>query len=752
MNQSAIPETSAATTPTAPYLRGLNDQQREAVETVDGPLLVLAGAGTGKTRVLTARIAHILVTRRAWPNQILAVTFTNKAAREMRDRVSRMIGGAAEGLWIGTFHAIATRMLRRHAEVVGLKSNFTILDQDDQIRLVKQIIEAEELDDKRWPARAVHAAIERFKDRGLTPDRIGVAEAGDIADGRIGEIYKLYQQRLIILNAADFGDLLLHCLTVFAAKPDVLVEYQRQFHYVLVDEYQDSNVSQYLWLRLLAQGRNNICCVGDDDQSIYSWRGAEVGNILRFEKDFDGARIIRLEQNYRSTQQILSAASHMIANNDGRLGKTLWTEAEEGDPLEVHAVWDGESEARFVGNEIETLQRSDTSLNEIAILVRASFQMREFEERLITLGVPYRVVGGPRFYERQEIRDAIAYLRVIAQPDDDLALERIINTPRRGLGAATIQTVYRHARAQEIPLYESARQLIETDEIKSQARSSLRKLIEMFDRWRFEAQVTDHVELAEAVLDESGYTGMWMASKAPDAPGRLENLKELVSALGEFESLAGFLEHISLVIDRDDAAAGELASLMTLHAAKGLEFDNVFLPGWEEEVFPNRRSVDDGGSAALEEERRLAYVGITRARRRVWISHASSRRVYNQWLACAPSRFIDELPEDLVEHLTEPGLSGGIPEPGMGALEVTWVESRTGRGPGYRRMKEGEPSAGGSPGGGEVINAGVIAIGDRVFHQKFGYGTVRSNDGGKLEIEFEKAGRKKVMESFVEPA
>ena len=555
--------------PAAPYLQGLNDPQREAVESVDGPLLVLAGAGTGKTRVLTTRIGHILVTRRAWPNQILAVTFTNKAAREMRDRVAAMIGGASEGLWIGTFHAIATRMLRRHAELVGLQSNFTILDQDDQIRLVKQIIEAEEIDDKRWPARAVHAAIERFKDRGLTPDKVGVAEAGDIADGRIGELYKIYQDRLKVLNAADFGDLLLHCVTLFLEHPDVLADYQQQFHYVLVDEYQDSNVAQYLWLRLLAQGRNNICCVGDDDQSIYSWRGAEVGNILRFDKDFPGAKVIRLEQNYRSTQQILSAASQMIAHNSGRLGKTLWTESESGESLHIRAVWDGESEARFICDEIETLQRGGASLDGMAILVRASFQMREFEERLITLGVPYRVVGGPRFYERAEIRDAIAYLRVVAQPNDDLALERIINTPKRGLGTATLQTIHRHSRAQNISLYESARQIIETDEIKPQARSSLRKLLEAFDRWRAMSQAVDQMELAGTVLDESGYTDMWQKNKAPDAPGRLENLKELVSALREFESLEGFLEHISLVMDRDDGAAGEMASLMTLHAAKG---------------------------------------------------------------------------------------------------------------------------------------------------------------------------------------
>ncbi|MEE2997550.1 MAG: UvrD-helicase domain-containing protein [Pseudomonadota bacterium] len=751
MNDQSLSQAADGTGPLLPYLNGLNDRQREAVETVEGPLLVLAGAGTGKTRVLTTRIGHILLTQRAWPNQILAVTFTNKAAREMRDRVAGMIGGATEGLWIGTFHAIGTRILRRHAEVVGLKSNFTILDQDDQIRLVKQIIEAEDIDDKRWPARAVHAAIQRFKDRGLTPEKIGAAEADDIADGRIGELYRIYRDRLVILNAADFGDLLLHCLTVFTSRPEVLEEYQRQFQYILVDEYQDSNVSQYLWLRLLAQGRSNICCVGDDDQSIYSWRGAEVGNILRFERDFPGASVIRLEQNYRSTQQILSAASQMIAVNEGRLGKTLWTEAEGGEPIRVHALWDGESEARFVGHEIENIHGSGETLNEIAILVRASFQMREFEERLITLGLPYRVVGGPRFYERAEIRDAIAYLRIVAQPNDDLALERIINTPRRGLGTATLQVMHGHARALGISLHDAALQLIETDELQPRARSSLRQIIEDFRRWRTQAQAIHHVELAETVLDESGYTGMWMASKAADAPGRLENLKELVSALNEFESLGGFLEHISLVMDRDENSDGDMISLMTLHAAKGLEFNNVFLPGWEEEVFPNRRSVDDGGGPAVEEERRLAYVGLTRARRRVWICHASSRRVYNQWLSTAPSRFIDELPEDLIDRRMEDGLYGGVAEPGLKSLEGNWGKSNAARGPGFQRMRANKEPVDPAVAGSKVSTVGSIAIGERVFHQKFGYGTVVSSDGGKLAIDFEKAGTKKVLESFVEP-
>jgi len=736
--------------PTPPYLQGLNSPQLSAVETVDGPLLVLAGAGTGKTRVLTTRIGHILMTRRAWPNQILAVTFTNKAAREMDERVAGIMGAATEGLWIGTFHAISMRILRRHAEVVGLKTNFTILDQDDQVRLIKQIANAEQIDDSRWPARAIHAAIERFKDRGLLPGKINEVEAGDIADGRLIELYTLYQERLKILNAADFGDLLLHCLTIFATKPDILAQYQKIFHYILVDEYQDSNIAQYLWLRLLAQGRNNICCVGDDDQSIYSWRGAEVGNILRFEKDFPGARVVRLEQNYRSTQPILSAASSLISNNQGRLGKSLWTESKEGDLIALRAVWDGEAEARFICDEIENLNKIEASFDETAILVRAGFQMREFEERLITLGIPYRVIGGPRFYERQEVRDAIAYFRVVAQPDDDLALERIINTPRRGLGAVTLQTIYSYARLTDISLYEASLHLIETDELHAQARSSLRHLIENFERWRVQSQVLSHVEIAEIILDESGYTEMWMKTKSPDAPGRLENLKELMSALVEFDSFGGFLEHISLVMDRDENVPGEMVTLMTLHAAKGLEFDYVFLPGWEEEIFPNRRSIDEGGGGGLEEERRLAYVGLTRARKKVWICHAASRRVYNQWLSCAPSRFITELPEDLVEHSVEPGLRGAVSEPESYSSRGDRVNA-IGRGPGYKRMhlRGNDPSVYPQT---EMKREGKIEVGVRIFHQKYGYGVVRSNDHGKLEIEFEKAGIKKVMETFVEPA
>ncbi|HEX5318246.1 MAG TPA: UvrD-helicase domain-containing protein, partial [Stellaceae bacterium] len=592
-----MPELAAAARASAdaPYLAVLNEAQAEAVQAIDGPVLVLAGAGTGKTRVLTTRLAHILATRRAFPAELLAVTFTNKAAREMRERLEGMIGGAADGVWLGTFHAIAARILRRHAELAGLTSSFTILDTDDQLRLVKQVMAAANIDDRRWPARGMLALIERWKDRGLVPDKVSAADAGDYANGRAVEIYRAYQQRLATVNAVDFGDLLLHNLTLFTTRPDVLEGYQRRFRYVLVDEYQDTNVAQYLWLRLLAQRHRNLCCVGDDDQSIYSWRGAQIENILKFESDFPGALIVRLEENYRSTPDILAAAAGVIAHNRGRLGKTLWTRAESGEKIAVRGLWDAEQEARWVGDEIEAHQRKGHALREIAILVRAGFQTREFEERFISLALPYRVIGGPRFYERAEIRDALAYLRLIQTPADDLAFERIVNTPRRGIGTASLQALHGVARAGQIPLVEAVREAIAGDRLPRAARNALGNFVSMLDRWRAEAQRIPHTDLVQIVLDESGYTGMLQADTAPDAPGRLENLKELVVAMAEFENLTGFLEHISLVMDNAADVSGDMVSLMTLHSAKGLEFDTVFLPGWEEGLFPSQRSMDEHG-------------------------------------------------------------------------------------------------------------------------------------------------------------
>jgi ATP-dependent DNA helicase UvrD/PcrA len=854
LSQRAVPEhhqpqaggiaarARAAATPA--YLSGLNPEQREAVETLDGPVLVLAGAGTGKTRVLTCRIAHILSTGRARPGEILSVTFTNKAAREMKMRLGHMLGQAVEGMpWLGTFHSIAGRILRTHAEMVQLKSNFTVLDVDDQVRLLKQLLQAEGIDDKRWPARMFAGVIDGWKNRGLTPAQVPPGEAAAFANGKGGKLYANYQERLKILNAADFGDLLLENIRLFRERPDVLRQYQNRFKFILVDEYQDTNVAQYLWLRLLAQspsssravtpaslagegggetpgeghlpltdaatnpspalplrgsasspareeGNNpiskNICCVGDDDQSIYGWRGAEVDNILRFEHDFPGAKVIRLERNYRSTGHILAAASHLIAHNEGRLGKTLRTEDIDGEKVTVTGAWDSEEEARAIGEEIEELQRKGDKLNEIAILVRASFQMREFEDRFVTLGLPYRVIGGPRFYERAEIRDALAYLRVISSSADDLAFERIVNVPKRGLGDATVQLLHDHARKRRIPLYEAARAVVETDELKPKARGALRDLLASFERWRAQSEVTSHTELAETVLDESGYTEMWQKDRSADAAGRLENLKELVRSMEEFENLHGFLEHISLVMDRDGGTEEDAVSLMTLHSAKGLEFDNVFLPGWEEGLFPSQRTLDEQGRAGLEEERRLAHVGLTRARRRAKICFATNRRIHGTWSTTIPSRFLDELPAHNVEITESRGGSGWGGAGGYGASRFDNLESfgSSYRTPGWQRAQanrargqkgpagfdEGQSPFSGSRGEGfartkrapMVIEGELIAkstgttsefnLEDRVFHQKFGYGHVVKIDGNKLTIAFEKAGEKKVVDSFVERA
>jgi DNA helicase-2/ATP-dependent DNA helicase PcrA len=887
----------AQRTSSAPYLADLNPEQKDAVETLDGPVLVLAGAGTGKTRVLTTRIAHILNLGRAHPREILAVTFTNKAAREMKERVGKMVGQIVEGMpWLGTFHAIGVKILRRHAELVGLKSGFTILGVDDQIRLIKQLLEAENIDEKRWPARVFAIILDGWKNRGLTPDQVPAGEAASFANGKGKKLYIVYQERLKTLNAADFGDLLLECIRLFRQNPDVLRQYQQRFKFILVDEYQDTNVAQYLWLRLLAQNvsstpvipgrsegpdpessdtedasgvrvrvegaprndeekdgerehKKNICCVGDDDQSIYGWRGAEVDNILRFDHDFPGAKVIRLERNYRSTGHILAAASHLIAHNEGRLGKTLRTEDVDGEKVQVTGAWDSEEEARAIGEEIEQFQRDardqgqDHPLDEIAILVRASFQMREFEERFIQLGLSYRVIGGPRFYERAEIRDALAYLRVIAQPADDLAFERIVNVPKRGLGDATVQMLHDYARRQRIPMSEAAALLSSTDEMKPKPRGALRDLMANFARWRKQKDTLPHFELAEIVLDESGYTEMWQKDRSADAAGRLENLKELVRSMQEFENLQGFLEHISLVMDVDRGEAEQAVNIMTLHSAKGLEFDTVFLPGWEEGLFPHQRSLDESGRNGLEEERRLAHVGLTRARKRAKIYFASNRRIHGMWSSNIPSRFLDELPEADVEVKELPGGTGGFGMSGYGASRFDEVQSfgsnyttpgwqraqsRKGAGgfsedgtpryvpdgvfnqddnseaysdnlsPGGRGRAEGagegdgrkrrapspgsprsswgsppsptsgrsRPSSTGYAGGGKkwrtplTIEGELIAkstgaasnfsVGERVFHLKFGNGNVTAVDGNKLTIHFDKAGEKRVVDSFVE--
>lgn len=732
--------------PVSPWLTGLNTSQSDAVTSLQGPLLVLSGAGTGKTRVLTSRLAELVASGTAKPWNILAVTFTNKAAREMKGRIGDMVGPMVEQVWLGTFHSLAAKMLRRHADLVGLKSDFTILDSDDQVRLVKQLMAAENIDPKRWPARMVAGVISRWKDRGLVPEKITLAEAGDVANGRMQKLYKDYQARLLTLNAVDFGDLLLHMLTIFQNHADVLADYHGRITHIMVDEYQDTNVAQYLWLRLLTGQRNNLCCVGDDDQSIYGWRGAEVGNILRFESDFPGAKTVRLEENYRSTGHILAAASTVISRNETRLGKTLFTSADDGEKVRVNGYWDGADEARTISSHIESIQQDGHHLSQMAVLVRAGFQTREFEERFISIGLPYRVVGA-RFYERAEIRDAIAYLRLIAQPADDLAFERIINVPKRGLGTASIQAIHIQARASQKPLLAAAIDLIETEELRPAARTALGSFVQDIGRWRNQIGSLHQGDLARIVLDESGYTTMWQMDKSPDAEGRLENLTELVSAMQDFDSLQGFLEHISLVMDGDTVSEQGEVTLMTLHAAKGLEFDTVFLPGWEEGIFPSQRTMDENGAIGLEEERRLAYVGITRARKNVHISFASSRRVHGQWQSAIPSRFVQELPaENIIEDMAQ-GMGIGRVSPAY-ITGASGIVGQQGYGPGWRRMADRQQQGTDNQFVAESSGAAFIR-GDRVFHQKFGMGNVVNVEGDKLEISFDKAGHKKVVSGFV---
>jgi len=768
VSDSTISTPSSTADETTAWLDGLNPPQKEAVLTTEGPVLMLAGAGTGKTAALTARLAHLIRSRRAWPSEILCVTFTNKAAREMRHRVGQLIGDAVEGMpWLGTFHSICARMLRRHAELVGLQANYTIIDTDDQLRLLKQLIVENDLDEKRWPARQLAGLIDRWKNRGLNPGDLDAVENEAYANGKGRQFYELYQARLKALNACDFGDLMLHMLNILRREKDILQHYQQRFKYVLVDEYQDTNSVQYLWLRLLAQERKNICVVGDDDQSIYSWRGAEVANILRFEKDFPGAKVIRLEQNYRSTPPILAAASGLIAANSERLGKTLWTEQGGGDKVRVIGVWDGPEEARRVGEEIERLEREGASLEKVAILVRAQYQTREFEDRFIQVGLAYRIIGGFRFYERAEIRDALAYLRVIAQPADDLAFERIHNQPKRGLGAKALETMHRHARATGMPLAAAALELADSDELPARARSTIAGLMGGFLRWRELAATATPSDLLRAVLEETGYDAMLKADRSAESAGRADNLAELARAMEEYETLGDFLEHVSLVMDNDANDSEEKVTIMTIHAAKGLEFDNVFLPGWEEGVFPSQRALDEGGLASLEEERRLAYVAITRARRRCTIFHAANRRIYGQWTSSIPSRFIGELPAEHIDEETT--LTGGASlwranwseqEDPFAHVSTSRPDRSRARGPGWQRaLSSGYdpvPKRLAEPGRSAASFAAKprtdIAIGARVFHDKFGYGEVVGQEGNKLEIEFEASGRKRVIDNFVKPA
>jgi DNA helicase-2/ATP-dependent DNA helicase PcrA len=693
----------------------LNPEQRMAVETIDGPLLVLAGAGTGKTRVLTTRFAYLIAAGAARAEEILAFTFTNKAAREMRERVAALLGGAVESLWIGTFHATAARLLRRHAEAVGLGPDFTILDTDDQLRLIKRLADEQRIDPKSAPPRLLLAQIQRWKDRALGPEEVPQGEALALADGKGLALYRAYQERLRALNAADFGDLILHMVALLRRDPERLARLQRRFRYVMVDEYQDTNVAQYLWIRLLVEGERRLCCVGDEDQSIYSWRGAEVENILRFERDFPGARIIRLERNYRSSEPILAAASGLIAHNRARLGKTLRAAAAdgaEGEKVHVQRLEDSDEEARFVAGLIERWRAAGERLGEIAILVRAGFQTRAFEEQLLARNVPYRVVGGLRFYERAEIRDALAYARLLLHPGDDLAFERILNVPKRGVGEAALRTLRAEAARRGVALYEAGRALLAAGQLRGRAGEGIGRLLEDLERARaLLASGGGAPKAVERLLEDVGYFDLWRREASLEAEGRLENLREFLRVMGEFDSLGEFLDHVALVTELDQAEEGEKVSLMTLHAAKGLEFDIVVLPGWEEGLFPNARALEEGGDEALEEERRLAYVGLTRARRRAVITHARYRRIFGQIQGAMPSRFLDELPEACID--TSP----------------LFLPSQRGR------ARPGVP----------------FPPGSRVVHHVFGEGTVLAAEEGRVDVAFDEGGARRVLTDYVRP-
>ena len=729
----------------------LNDSQKEAVKNLDGPLLVLSGAGTGKTRVLTARLANLLYSNKTKPWNILAVTFTNKAAKEMRIRLESLIGPSANSVWLGTFHSIAARILRENAEVVGLNSNYTIITPDDQIRLLKQIMIDQDIDIKKFTPKAMSNLISSWKDKGYKPNDINQSDNDFFANGKAINIYKSYQSRLVTLNSADFGDLLLYNLTIFTEHLDILQKYQSKILYFLVDEYQDTNTIQYLWLKLFANKSQNICCVGDDDQSIYGWRGAQVGNILKFEKDYTSAKVIKLEENYRSTGRILEAANSIIANNKERLSKKLKTSSGDGDKINLISVWDGVEEAKITSLEIENLHSLGFRYDQIAVLVRAGHQTRYFEERFVDIGIPYKVIGA-KFYERLEIRDALAYLRVVQQPNDDLALERIINVPKRGLGTSTTSLIHSYAKNNNISFFSASQELLLTDELRPNVKRTLQNLINQFIDWNNHNKEISHTDLALKVLEESGYIGHWQNENSIEGEGRLENLKELINAMSGFDNLSGFLEHISLVMDGDNEAEAGEVSLMTLHAAKGLEFDAVFLPGWEEGMFPSQRSIDELGLSGLEEERRLAYVGITRAKKRLFITFAANRQIHGLWQGSIPSRFISELPKKIINENIEGNLGADVSS--YNQIDFDLSSNNSSYGPGFIRAKQNgikslnvyknsqfEKSVS-SPN----LN---LNVGQRVFHQKFGMGLIISSDGDKLNINFDKAGEKKVVSSFV---
>ena len=737
------------------YLQGLNKQQRIAVETLDGPVLVLSGAGTGKTRVLTTRIAHLLVTGKSKPWNIMAVTFTNKAAREMKERVGRIIGPSSEQVLMGTFHSLGARMLRQHCELIGLKSNFTIIDVEDQVKLLKQIINAKNVDDKRWPAKFFLNIISSWKDKGLTPSKITDKHIFQYSNGLIKDIYIEYQERLLKSNCVDFGDLLVHPLELLRMNSDVLSKWQSKITHILIDEYQDTNTAQYLWIRLLCSKHNNICCVGDDDQSIYGWRGAEVKNILNFSNDFENSKVIRLEQNYRSTNKILDVANCLIKNNTNRLGKDLWTENNSDQDVEIFNSYDSSDEARKIGEIIEDKIRDKVHLTEIAVLVRTFSLLRAIEERFISIGLPYRVIG-TKFYDRQEIRDAIAYVRVLCNPLDDLAFERIINTPRRGIGPTTIKKLSEYGRQNDMQLFHSAENIVNSEIFNNRTVEKIAQFINQIKKWKLLKNEKKPMDILDQVLEESTYYEMWENEKSEEAETRINNLKELLEVISEFDTLEGFLQHVSLMTDND--AGNELGevTLMTLHAAKGSEYQVIFLPGWEDGLFPSFRSLEEGGEDGLEEERRLAYVGITRAKKELFLSYASNRRINGIWMSSLPSRFLKELPKDIANKIEANDYSAYSLYDENVSYDYTQKFKNQGYGPGWKRMSElkinnvRDKNLSQLPKNSENnFQINKFIKGDRVFHVKFGMGNVININDDKLDIKFDNAGHKKIQSNFV---
>ena len=668
------------------FLQELNEEQTVAVLNTEGPTLVVAGAGSGKTKVLTSRLAYIVKEKKAWPNQILCVTFTNKAAKEMRDRVIKILGEKLNSLsWLGTFHSISVKFLRRHAEALGFKSNFTILDVDDQKKLIRNICKAENIDAKKISPQFIIALIDRWKNKGLLPDDVKLSKK-HIFENQILKVYKIYQKKIKDLNACDFGDLILYCVKLFEKNHDIRSIYSNNFKYILVDEYQDTNFIQNRWLNLIVNENKNICCVGDDDQSIYSWRGAEIKNFLSFDKVYPDCKIFRLEQNYRSTKNILDTASYLISHNKDRLGKKLWSDGQKGDLVKLNCYRNGKEEAQGVGDIIEQNIKKNNSLNNIAILVRAIYQTREFEERFLKIGVNYRIIGGTKFYERAEVKDAICYLRVINQKFDDLAFERIVNTPRRGLGETTIKQLHEYSSKSNLCLEDSARKLIELDKFKPKIKAAIKHLLDFLTKWRADLKTNKHYDLLKIILDESGYSEMLKNKKDLENENRLENLKELLRAMRDYDNLQGFLEHVALATSIDQKWEDERVNIMTMHAAKGLEFDVVFLPGWEEGLFPHQKSLEEKGDFALEEERRLAYVGITRAKKEAHISFAMQRTYHGEWMDSLPSRFVNEIPEDSVEKNEDPIRE--VPDDFDFNQDQSFESDEEYRSPGWARLKK----------------------------------------------------------------